>query len=137
MGISLEEYLQGRKACSTCESEGEQTFCTTSLLSRRDSCIFYNALTRNGLVVDESTVIMMQNFRSTLTESTVLNYYVRASNTIKNLDNIVGDSQTLWLDITYRYINPIINQIKNNDTTTALNMIDNMLTELEQGMVPA
>lgn len=133
MGISLEEYLADRKACAHCESTGNQLFCTTNLLSNEETCIFYNALTRNGDPHDDTDVLLLQNFRSMNTEETVIDYYVRSKNIVKDLNEKGGDSQKLWMDITLRYVRPILDEVRANNNPAALSKIHTMLGELEQG----
>ncbi len=131
MGMSLEEYLEGRKACDHCESTGNQNFCTTNLLSREDSCIFFNALTKNGDPHDDADVLLLQKFRSTNTEKTVLDYYIRASKIVSELNALPGDNTDLWMDITIKYVRPILTEIRENRNEEALVKIFSMLDGLE------
>jgi hypothetical protein len=133
MGISLEEYLKNRQACAHCESTDNQEYCTTTLLSSVDTCIFYNAMTKNGLPHHPDDVLLLQKFRALHTESTVLEYYIKSSEIVRDLKSQTGDQTDLWLGITLRYVNPIINDLKNNDSSAALIKLQKMLDDLEKG----
>jgi len=131
MGISLEEYIAGRQACASCENTGQQDFCTTSLLSREDSCIFYNALLKNSDPLDDSDVLLMQQFRSQTPEQFVLDYYVRSSKIVREINKNQGDMTKFWTDITDKYVRSIMQDIRTNDFESAKSKILTMLLELE------
>lgn len=133
MGISLEEYLKGREACEVCDATGNQEHCVTTLLSREDSCIFFNALSKNSNPVDDNEVALLQNFRSLLTEEEVLAYYIRASKIVREINGTPNDHTALWDDITVRYVQPILDLVKDAKHAEALSSIQQMLKELETG----
>mgnify|MGYP003705533505 CR=1 FL=1 len=72
MGISLEDYIAGRTACEHCEATGNQVACVTELLSREDSCIFYNAIWKNGDPRDDNDIQYLQKFRGSQAPNEVL-----------------------------------------------------------------
>lgn len=133
MGISLEEYLKNREACEHCDATGDQEHCVTTLLSREDSCVFYNALIKNGDPHDDDDVVLLQNFRSVIPESQVLDYYIRASKIVQAINAEPGDHTDLWMDITRTYVYPILDLVRAESYEAAYASILIMLTELETG----
>jgi hypothetical protein len=133
MGISLEEYLRDRQACEHCDATGDQEHCVTTLLSREDSCVFYNALTKNGDPHDDGDVALLQNFRSVIPEAQVLDYYFRASTIVQAINAEPGDHTDLWMDITNTYVYPILDLVRAENYEAAYASILTMLTELETG----
>jgi hypothetical protein len=133
MGISLEEYLKDRAACDVCDATGDQEHCVTTLLSREDSCIFFNALSKNSNPVDDNDVAFLQNFRSLLTEEEVLAYYIRASKIVREINGTPNDHTALWDGITVKYVQPILELVKSSKHDEALTSIQTMLQELETG----
>jgi hypothetical protein len=133
MGISLEEYLKDRQACEHCDATGDQEHCVTTLLSREDSCVFYNALIKNGDPHDDGDVVLLQNFRSVIPESQVLDYYIRASKIVQAINAEPGDHTDLWMDITRTYVYPILDLVRAESYEEAYASILTMLTELETG----
>jgi len=133
MGISLEEYLKERQACEHCDATGDQEHCVTTLLSREDSCVFYNALIKNGDPHDDGDVALLQNFRSVIPESQVLDYYIRASTIVQAVNAEPGDHTDLWMDITRTYVYPILDLVRAESHEAAYASILTMLTELETG----
>ena len=133
MGISLEEYLKNREACEHCDATGDQEHCITTLLSREDNCVFYNALTKNGDPYDDGDVVVLQDFRSVIPEAQVLNYYIRASKIVQAVNAEPGDHTDLWMDITRTYVYPILDLVRAESYESAYASILTMLTELETG----
>lgn len=133
MGISLAEFLKDREACEHCDATGNQEHCITTLLSREDSCIFYNALTKNGDLHDDGDVVYLQNFRSVMPGDKVLDYYIRASKIVQAINAEPGDHTDLWMDITQRYVYTVLDNVKSGEHEIAYNKILAMLEELETG----
>ena len=133
MGISLEEYLKERQACEHCDATGDQEHCVTTLLSREDSCVFYNALIKNGDPHDDGDVVLLQNFRTIIPEAQVLDYYIRASKIVQAVNAEPGDHTDLWMDITRTYVYPILDLVRAESYEAAYASILTMLTELETG----
>jgi hypothetical protein len=133
MGISLEEFLKDREACAHCDETGNQETCITTLLSREDSCIFYNALTKNGDPHDDTDVAYLQNFRAVMPGHKVLDYYVRASKIVQAINDEPGDHTDLWMDITRQYVHPIIAEVRSGKNEEAYAAILAMLDTLETG----
>lgn len=133
MGMSLEEFLKDREACAHCDDTGNQETCITTLLSREDSCIFYNALTKNGDPHDDVDVEYLQNFRAVMPGDKVLNYYIRASKIVRAINDEPGDHTDLWMDITIRYVRPIIAEVRAGKNVEAYSEILAMLETLETG----
>jgi hypothetical protein len=131
MGMSLEEFLKNREACAHCDDTGNQETCITTLLSREDSCIFYNALTKNGNPHDDADVVYLQNFRSVMSGEKVLNYYIRASKIVQDINHVPGAQANLWMDITNRYVYPILAKVRSGKNDEAYTAILAMLDTLE------
>lgn len=136
MGISLEEYLRDRAACQHCVDNDDQEHCVTELLSREDSCIFYNAYTKatpdNRAESEiEAEVELLTNLRTYTDGEIVLDYYVRASRIVRQLNgNPLVDSD-FWTNILYRYINPIMVQLKIGNIEEAKTEVLKMLDDLD------
>ncbi len=136
MGISLEEYLKDRQACSHCEDTNNQEHCVTELLSREDSCIFYNAYTRipqNGLSEEEieNDVEMLTNLRTYTSGDLVLEYNIRASRIIKELNANPNVDENFWEEINNKYVTNIVLKLRMGDTEGVRNDILTMLDDLD------
>jgi hypothetical protein len=136
MGISLEEYLKDRQACSHCEDTNNQEHCVTELLSREDSCIFYNVYTKvppDGLSEEEieNDVEMLTNLRTYTSGDLVLEYYIRASKIIKELNANPNVDENFWEEISNKYVTNIVLKLRMGDTEGVTNDILTMLNELD------
>ena len=133
MEITLEQYLENRKACAHCEETGNQEVCVTTLLSRADTCIIYNALHADDDARNDDDIKLLQKLRSTHREESVLSYYIRSAKIIKDISHIDLPLNTIWLDILEKHVKPIIELLKQDKLDDATASIEAMLTELENG----
>ena len=133
MEITLEQYLENRKACAHCEETGNQEVCVTTLLSRSDSCLIYNALHADDDVRNDDDVKLLQKLRALHDEDTVLSYYIRSAKIIKDIRHIDLPINQIWLDVLEKHVKPIIEDLRADKLTEAVAKIEAMLTELENG----
>lgn len=136
MGISLEEYLKDRAACQHCVDNDDQEHCVTELLSREDSCIFYNAYTKatpdNRAESEiEAEVELLTNLRTYTEGEIVLDYYVRASRIVRELNANPAVDSDFWADILVRYIAPIIIQLRIGNIEMVKSQVLQMLDDLD------
>lgn len=131
MGISLEEFLQGRDPCEICDAAGNQEHCITELLSREDSCILYNTMGRHQDRYTENDTIMLQELRENSDPAQVLDYYIRSSALVKHINGL-KNAEEVWLEI-YRWnIPPILHVLRSLDRPAALQAIMDLVANLEQ-----
>jgi len=132
MGISVAEYFASKEACPDCDSKGDQEHCVTTLLSRPDNCLIYNALVyrREGLNPADSQT--MQKMRSTLPEAMVVDYYVRAEQIMKILRQEHEYDPDFWSSIYQDYVIAILTELKIGNGDGALTRMLRMLEEFEQ-----
>lgn len=133
MEITLEQYLENRKACAHCEETGNQEVCVTTLLSRADTCIIYNALHADDDARNDDDIKLLQKLRSTHQEELVLQYYIRSSKIIKEISHVDLPIKQIWLDILNKHVKPIIELLKQDKLEEATASIQAMLNQLENG----
>ena len=133
MEITLEQYLENRKACAHCEETGNQEVCITTLLSRADTCIIYNALHADDDARNDDDIKLLQKLRSTHQEELVLQYYIRSSKIIKEISHVDLPIKQIWLDILNKHVKPIIELLKQDKLEEATASIQAMLNQLENG----
>lgn len=133
MEITLEQYLENRKACAHCEETGNQEVCVTTLLSRADTCIIYNALHADDDARNDDDIKLLQKLRSTHQEELVLQYYIRSSKIIKEISHVDLPIKQIWLDILNKHVKPIIELLKQDKLEEATASIEAMLNQLENG----
>jgi hypothetical protein len=132
MGITVEEYLKDRQACSVCEGEGNEEYCVTHMLSRPDNCMIYNSVNYNSDPKDNADILLLQNLRATPgAERLVLEYYLRAEPIVKKIKELHGEDVTTW-DMYYQtYVSGIIKALRDGNNQSAIDQIFVMLTDLE------
>jgi hypothetical protein len=132
MGITVEEYLKERQACSHCEDSNNEEYCVTHMLSRPDNCMIYNSVNYNSYMKNSTDMALLTNLRATPGgEKTVLEYYLRSEPIVKQIKNIHRESIEIW-DMYYeKYVYDIIKSLQNGNVTQAQEQIFSMLDELE------
>jgi hypothetical protein len=146
MGISLEEYLHNRQACAKCKEHGDEHYCVSTLLSREDNCIFYNAIlayhlpTRSNdtpFTPDENNAaaqadfVLLQGLREYINEDKMIEYYIRAQKLVTQIRGIHKNDRTIWKGYYERYVKDILQCLKNNNKNDAVVKIVEMLETLE------
>lgn len=132
MGITVEEYLKERQACAACENTDHEQYCVTHMLSRPDNCLIYNSVNYSGNVKRTDDMRMLQNLRATPgAENTVLEYYIRAEPLVKKIKIKHGENAETWHQYYDRYVNSIIQSLRDNNNQQAYDKIFAMLADLE------
>lgn len=132
MGITVEEYLKDRQACSVCEDEGNVEHCVTHMLSRPDNCMMYNSINYNGNPKDDADVLLLQNLRATPGgERKVLEYYLRAEPIVRKIKGIHGEDTVIWNMYYRKYVSGIIESLRVGDSQSAMDKVFAMLDDLE------
>jgi len=147
MGISVEEYLAKKEACTDCIAHGDEDHCVSTLLSREDNCLFYNIILAYHLpdrdktqefTPDEMTSVavqkefgLLQFLRDKIKEETVVEYYVKSQNIVTMIKGIHQNDRIIWAGYYDRYLVDILNHIKNGNDADAVTKIHIMIEELE------
>lgn len=146
MGISVEQYLHDRQACAQCREHGDEEHCVSTLLSREDNCIFYNAIlayhlpTRSrdaaftpeeGNLNAQRDFVLLQGLRDSVYEDKMVEYYVRAEKIVTQIKGIHKNDQTVWRGYYDRYVRAILNSLRNNNKSEAIVKTAEMLETLE------
>jgi hypothetical protein len=146
MGISVEQYLHDRQACAQCREHGDEEHCVSTLLSREDNCIFYNAVLayhlparsrETAFTPEEDNVnaqrdfVLLQGLRDSIYEDKMVEYYVRAERIVTQIKGIHKNDQTIWRGYYERYVRNILNSLRNGDKSEAIVKTAEMLEVLE------
>jgi len=146
MGISVEQYLHDRQACAQCREHGDEEHCVSTLLSREDNCIFYNAIlayhlpTRSsdaaftpdeGNANAQTDFVLLQGLRNSVYEDKMVEYYVRAEKIVTQIKGIHKNDQTVWRGYYERYVRDILNSLRNGNKSEAIVKTAEMLEALE------
>ena len=131
MGITIDEYLKNRESCDVCKEGDDEEHCVTTLLSRLDTCLIYNAIEFNNNPFDDADVLLLQNLRSSLTEEQVVDYYIRSERLVHKIKAIHGDEIAYWEAFYSQYVADIVRGLKTNDNSMAIGKIYAMLIALE------
>ena len=146
MGISVEQYLHDRQACAQCKEHGDEEHCVSTLLSREDNCIFYNAIlayhlpTRSrdaAFTPDEGNAnaqkdfVLLQGLRDNVYENKMVEYYIRAEKIVTQIKGIHRNDQTIWSGYYDRYVRGILNSLRNGNKSEAIVKTAEMLEALE------
>jgi hypothetical protein len=131
MGISLDDFLDGREPCEVCDSSGDQHHCITQLLSRLDCCIFYNAMEINQDRYTPTDVQQLQELRASLDPQRVLEYYFRSRAIVEHI-NLRPNRISAWQDIYDRYVIELLRKMRGESANAIVDDTFSMLTELEQ-----
>ena len=146
MGISVEQYLHDRRACAQCREHGDEEHCVSTLLSREDNCIFYNAILAYHLpkrsrdaafTPDEGNAnaqrdfVLLQGLRDSVYEDKMVEYYVRSEKIVTQIKGIHKNDQTVWSGYYDRYVREILNSLRNGNKSQAIVKTAEMLESLE------
>jgi hypothetical protein len=131
MGISIQEFLEGRVACPVCDAKGDQQHCITALLSRADSCILFNSMFHNQNSRTDSDTKLLQQIRATTDPKIVLDYYIRSEQVTKRI-NDREDCVDVWNRIYKTYIPNMLVKVRAGKKEDAIKTIDGMLREIEK-----
>lgn len=135
MGITVEEYFARKKACSNCVEHDNEEHCVTHLLSRLENCLIYNIIKIGIGEYTEDQRKAARELRNTLSEESLVDYYVRSENIITGiglLEKNIFEKQNFLTRINYLYVQGMIKQIKDNNKEELTNIVENMLSSLEQ-----
>lgn len=145
MGISVEQYLHDRQACAQCREHGDEEHCVSTLLSREDNCIFYNAILAyhlpsrprdaaftpdEGNVNAQTDFVLLQGLRDSVYEDKMVEYYVFSERIVTQIKGIHKNDQTIWRGYYERYVRDILNSLRNDNKSEAIVKINQMLEEL-------
>jgi hypothetical protein len=146
MGISVEQYLHDRQACAQCREHGDEEHCVSTLLSREDNCIFYNAIlayhlpTRSrdaaftpeeGNANAQTDFVLLQGLRDSIYEDKMVEYYVRSERIVTQIKGIHRNDQTIWRGYYERYVRDILNSLRDENKSEAIVKTAEMLEALE------
>ena len=146
MGISVEQYLHDRQACAKCKEHGDEEHCVSTLLSREDNCIFYNAILayhlparsrdaaftpEEGNANAQTDFVLLQALRDSIYEDKMVEYYIRSERIVTQIKGIHRNDQTIWRGYYERYVRDILNSLRNNNKSEAIVKTAEMLEALE------
>ena len=146
MGISVEQYLHDRQACAQCREHGDEEHCVSTLLSREDNCIFYNAILayhlparssdaaftpEEGNANAQADFVLLQALRNSVYEDKMVEYYVRSERIVTQIKGIHRNDQTIWRGYYERYVRAILNSLINDNKSEAIVKTAEMLEALE------
>jgi hypothetical protein len=146
MGISVEQYLHDRQACAQCREHGDEEHCVSTLLSREDNCIFYNAILayhlparsrdaaftpEEGNANAQTDFVLLQALRDSIYEDKMVEYYVRSERIVTQIKGIHRNDQTVWRGYYERYVRAILNSLRNDNKSEAIVKTAEMLEALE------
>ena len=146
MGISVEQYLHDRQACAQCREHGDEEHCVSTLLSREDNCIFYNAILayhlparskdaaftpEEGNANAQMDFVLLQALRDSVYEDKMVEYYVRSERIVTQIKGIHRNDQIIWRGYYERYVRAILNSLRNSNKSEAIVKTAEMLEALE------
>ena len=146
MGISVEQYLHDRQACAQCREHGDEEHCVSTLLSREDNCIFYNAILayhlparssdaaftpEEGNANAQADFVLLQALRNSVYEDKMVEYYARSERIVTQIKGIHRNDQTIWRGYYERYVRAILNSLRNDNKSEAIIKTAEMLEALE------
>ena len=135
MGISVAEYFAQKEACDHCKEHGNEEYCVTHLLSRKENCFFYN-ITHNfiGDYTPEQ-IQLMHKLREVLPEEESVDYYVRCDKLITKMEIFEKpfyEQYSIFSKINYLYYRNIIKALAEENVDDARHLINSMLNDLEK-----
>ena len=146
MGISVEQYLHDRQACAQCREHGDEEHCVSTLLSREDNCIFYNAILayhlparsadaaftpEEGNANAQTDFVLLQALRDSIYEDKMVEYYVHSERIVTQIKGIHRNDQIIWRGYYERYVRAILNSLRDDNKSEAIVKIREMLEALE------
>lgn len=135
MGITVAEYFAQKEACPHCAEHGNEEHCTTTLLSRKENCLFYNISHNTIGDYTQEEIQLMHKFRDFLPEEETVDYYVRCDRLITKMDVLnkpFYEQLSIFSAINYKYIRHVIQSLSENKIDDAKCLINNMLDNLER-----
>ena len=146
--MTYEEYLEKKQACADCLAHGDPDHCASTLLSREQSCLFYNIILAYHLpdrpkdrdfTPDELTSPAVQHefaklrsLRDKVKEEIVFEYYVRSEQIVAAIKGVHQNDRLIWASYYPRFVAPILADITNGDDEDAITKIFLMVEELEE-----
>jgi hypothetical protein len=132
MGITVEEYLKDREACSVCGGTEHEEHCVTTMLSRADNCLIYNAINYNGMPKNFADIQLLQGLRATAgQEQKVLDYYLRSAPLVQKIKRLHNEDTVIWNIYYTKYVEEILNSLRQGLGQQAHELINAMLAKLE------
>lgn len=103
--------------------------------SLEGNCLFHNALNNNSdLDYNRSAELALQQFRTTLPDVAINDYYVRSIELIKKIQKS-SNKVFIWNSIFNLYVVPIVQEITLGNNAAAYEKTLTMLSDLESGKV--
>ena len=132
MGITVEEYLKDRQACAVCGGTEHEEHCVTTMLSRPDNCLIYNAVNHSGQTKLVQDMQALQQLRATPgAANTVLQYYLRSEPLVHKIKLQHGDNSVFWNNLYNQHMLGILAAVRGGHSQQAHDLIFAMLDELE------
>ena len=118
MGITVEEYFAQKRACEHCVEHENEEHCVTTLLSRAENCLIYNIIQMGIGNYTHEERKAARDFRDSLPEEFIVDYYVRSENIISGIDLL----EKFYLDkfefltrVNYFFVEKMIRESKNKN----------------------
>jgi hypothetical protein len=132
MGITVEEYLKDREACAVCGGTEHEQHCVTTMLSRPDNCLIYNAVNHSGQTKLVQDMQALQQLRATPgAANTVLQYYMRSEPLVQRIKLQHGNNSVFWNNLYNQHMVGILAAVRGGHSQPAHDLIFAMLSELE------
>jgi hypothetical protein len=132
MGITVEEYLKDRQACSVCGGTEHEEHCVTTMLSRPDNCLIYNAVNHSGQTKLLQDMQALQQLRATPgAADIVLQYYMRSEPLVRRIKLQHGDNSVFWNNLYNQHMLGILTAVRDGNSQQAHDLIFVMLSKLE------
>ena len=132
MGITVEEYLKDRQACSVCGGTEHEQHCVTTMLSRPDNCLIYNAVNHSGQTKLVQDMQALQQLRATPgAADIVLQYYMRSEPLVQRIKLQHGNNSVFWNNLYNQHMLGILTAVRDGHSQQAHDLIFAMLSELE------
>lgn len=150
MGISVEEYLAKKQACADCITHGEEDHCVSTMLSREDNCVIYNAIWAYHIPNREKNVSftpdernrmstaaineaeLFTSLRDKIDPDTVLEYYTRSQKVVTMIKAVHKNDRAVWAGYYQRFMPKILDHLRNGRDADAMAEILIMIETLEE-----
>ena len=135
MGITVAEYFAQKEACPHCAEHGNEEHCVTTLLSRKENCLFYNITHNNIGDYTNEEISLIHNLRDFLPEQETVDYYVRCDRLITHMDLLnkpFHEQYSIINRINFKYFRHVVAALIENKIDDAKHIINSMLDELEE-----
>jgi len=132
MGITVEEYLKDREACAVCGGTEHEEHCVTTMLSRPDNCLIYNAVNHSGQTKLVQDMQSLQQLRATPgAANTVLQYYMRSEPLVQRIKQRHSNDSIFWNSLYNQHMLGILSALRAGNSQQAHDLIFAMVDELE------